>query len=339
MASALFGRRTFLAGLAGTGALALAGCSGASTTAPKSDANVVRIGHQTAGDLVHTRGSLEARLARLGFTVQWFRFASGPPLLEAMGAGAIDFGPAGETPPVYAQAAGSDFVYLANIPPFGGGRVLALVVPGSSPVRRLAEIRGKKIAYVQGSAAQYFLVKALAEVGLAPDDVEGVNLPPGDALTAFNRGDVDAWVTWDPYLIRVEAAGARVVRNAAGISTQGAYFLGTRAFAADHPEVVREILDEYRLVGEWAEAHPAETAKILASQMSLDLATATALAGRRRFTLRPIDANVLARQQQVADLFLKLGTLPRPVDVRQATLPPELYARVLPPGLRAVARG
>ncbi|WP_372478199.1 hypothetical protein [Nostoc mirabile] len=75
---------------------------------------VLRMGYQSSGDLVRVTGVLEKRLEPLGVKVEWAQFAQGPQLMEAMNVGKIDVGSVGETPPIFAQAAGARIVYLAG---------------------------------------------------------------------------------------------------------------------------------------------------------------------------------------------------------------------------------
>ena len=167
---------------------------------------VVTIGFQKYGNLIllKGRGGLESRLAPLGFRVEWREFPSGPPLLEALNAGAIDFGHAGETPPIFAQAAGVPFVYVAYEPPAPKGE--AILVPRNSPINTLADLKGKKIALNKGSNVHFLLVRALESAGVKYSEIEPIYLAPADARAAFERGAVDAWVIWDPFLAAAEAA-------------------------------------------------------------------------------------------------------------------------------------
>ncbi|MEH1917794.1 LLM class flavin-dependent oxidoreductase [Nostoc sp.] len=136
---------------------------------------------QRDGDLIaHEKKVMEKRLAPLGVDVQWSLFVSGPPLLEALDTGSIDLGPTGETPPIFAQAAGSKLVYLVNIPGLTA-EAKAIIVPKDSSIRTLTDLKGKKVAFARGTALTYFLVKALEEVGLKLSDIKPVNLTCGFA--------------------------------------------------------------------------------------------------------------------------------------------------------------
>lgn len=155
---------------------------------------VVRVGYQKYGNLIllKGKGTLERKLAPLGFKVEWKEFPSGPPLLEALNVDAIDFGHAGESPPIFGQAAGAQFLYVAHEPPAPKGE--AILVPKTSPITQVADLKGKKVAFNKGSNVHYLLVKALEKASLKYADIEPVFLAPADARAAFERGSVDAWV-------------------------------------------------------------------------------------------------------------------------------------------------
>lgn len=131
-------------------ALAIAALSW-SAAGHAADASV-RVGYQKAGLLavLKAQGSLEKKLAPLGFKVEWKEFPAGPQLLEALNAGGIDFGYTGAPPAVFAQAARANFVYVGAEP--GGKTNEALFVLEKSPIRSVADLRGKRIALQRAPA-------------------------------------------------------------------------------------------------------------------------------------------------------------------------------------------
>ena len=204
----MFTKRSVLGGLVGAVLLSLlpAGAQAAD--------QVIRIGFQKYGNLIllKGKGDLEKKLAPLGYKVVWTEFPSGPPLLEALNVGAIDFGHAGEAPPIFAQAAGAPFIYVAHEPPAPKGE--AILVPKNSPIKTVADLKGKKVALNKGSNVHYLLVKALEKAGVKYSEIEPVFLAPADARAAFERGSVDAWVIWDPFQAAAEVAtDARTLAN------------------------------------------------------------------------------------------------------------------------------
>ena len=139
----------------------------------QAQAETLRIGYQKYGTLVllKAKGTLEKRLAADGVQVQWTEFPGGPQLLEGLNVGSIDFGVTGETPPVFAQAAGADLLYVAYEPPAPNSE--AILVPKDSPIKSVAELKGKKVVLNKGSNVHYLLVRALEDAGLTKDDVDG----------------------------------------------------------------------------------------------------------------------------------------------------------------------
>ena len=221
-------RRTTLTGLLAAPALLRAAALRAETGAPKE----FRIGYQKSGILIVARqqGGLEARLKALGVeNVKWVEFQFGPPIMEALGLGALDVGAAGDTPPVFAQAAGAKVVYVAATP----AQQSAILVPQASPIQSLAELKGKKLAFAKGSSSHNFVVQALAKAGLAYTDVTPVFLNPADAVAAFARGSVDAWAVWDPFFALAEKRhNARVLTTTKGILDSNSFYLANSEFAA-----------------------------------------------------------------------------------------------------------
>ena len=138
----------------------------------RADEKTVRLGYQKYGTLVLLKGKglLEPKLAALGYKVAWAEFPAGPQLLEALGAGAIDFGSTGEAPPIFAQAAasGDRLLYVAHEPPAPLGE--AILVPKDSAIRSVADLQGRKVALNKGSNVHYLLVRTLEAAGLSYAD-------------------------------------------------------------------------------------------------------------------------------------------------------------------------
>src|SRR5271155_2286197 len=147
--------------------------------------NVLRVGYQKYGTLVllKARGSLEKRLTPLHVEVKWTEFPAGPQLLEGLNVGAIDFGIAGEAPPIFAQAAGANMVYVGNEPPASAAE--AIVVLKDSPIKTVADLKGKKVALNKGSNVHFLLVKLLERAGVNYNDIDTIFLTPADARAAF----------------------------------------------------------------------------------------------------------------------------------------------------------
>ena len=282
----------------------------------------VRIGYQKYGTLtlLKGRGTLEKRLAEQGVGVKWTEFPAGPVLLEGLNVGSIDFGTVGEAPPIFAQAAGANLVYVGNEPASPASE--AIVVPKGSGLRTLADLKGKKIALNKGSNVHYLLLKALEKAGVAYADIQPVFLPPADARAAFERGSVDAWAIWDPFLAAAEKQlGARVLADGKGLVANYQFYLASRTYAEKHPDILRIVLDEVARVDDWGRNNPDEVATILSAQTGLSKEVVALAASRYAYGVKPVSVDVIASQQRVADAFSSLKLIPKPIIVKDALLP------------------
>ncbi|WP_118182780.1 sulfonate ABC transporter substrate-binding protein [Paraburkholderia phosphatilytica] len=322
-------RRTLLkavAGMAGAAAVNGAGLltAGASlfasgTAHAQGSGKTIRIGYQKYGNFVvlKARGTLEKRLAPQGISVQWLEFPGGPQLLEGLNAGAIDIGTVGETPPIFAQAGGVDFVYIGSEPPAPKGE--AIVVPEHSPIRTVADLRGKRVALNRGSNVHYLLVKALQSAKLDYRDIQPAYLAPADGRAAFTQNGVDAWVIWDPYLAAVQRqANARVLVDGEGLVDNVQYYLASRKFAQAERPLVQTLLDEIEKVDVYARDHVSEVAAQLSPLVGLDVPTLELALNRQSYDVQPITEKTIAYQQQIADTFTNLKLIPRKLDVADA---------------------
>jgi sulfonate transport system substrate-binding protein len=283
--------------------------------------NVIRIGYQKYGTLVllKARGSLEKRLAPLHVEVKWTEFPAGPQLLEGLNVGAIDFGTVGEAPPIFAQAAGADLIYVGNEPPASAAE--AILVPKDSPLKTVAELRGKKVALNKGSNVHFLLVKLLEKAGVQYKDIDAVFLTPADARAAFERGSVDAWAIWEPFLAAAQRqTGARILADGNGVVSNHQFFLASRPYASKRADVVAIVLEEVAAVDEWAKTNPKEAAAALSPQVGLDQATLELALSRGGYGVKPVSDQVLAEQQRIADTFYELKLIPKHINVRDATL-------------------
>jgi sulfonate transport system substrate-binding protein len=284
--------------------------------------NVLRIGYQKYGTLVllKARGSLEKRLAPLHVEVKWTEFPAGPQLLEGLNVGSIDFGTVGEAPPIFAQAAGADLVYVGNEPAASAAE--AIIVPKNSPIKTVAELKGKKVALNKGSNVHFLLVKLLEKAGVKYSDIDTVFLTPADARAAFERGSVDAWAIWEPFLAAAQRqTGARILADGTGVVSNHQFFLASRPYASKRADVVAIVLEEVGAVDAWAKTNPKEAAAALSPQIGLDQATVELALSRGGYGVKPVDDAVLAEQQRIADSFYDLKLIPRHINIRDATLP------------------
>lgn len=281
---------------------------------------LLRIGYQKSASLLalqKAQGSLERRLAALQADVKWVEFPAGPQLLEGLNVGSVDVGFVGEAPPIFAQAAGANFIYIGNDP--AAPEAEAIVVPKESAIRTLADLKGRRIALNKGSNVHYLLVRALEKAGLKYSDIQPVFLPPADARAAFEKGAVDAWVIWDPFLAAVEKqTGARILADGRGLVNNHAFYLAERQFTQKHPQLVRALFEDSVEQGRWLKANLKEAARRIAPIQGLDIDVVERTLQRAEYGVAPVTPGVAAEQQKVADAFLELKLIPKPVRIADA---------------------
>jgi len=296
-------------------AIALVG----TTASSHAEDKVIRIGYQKYGKLVllKSKGTLEGKLKAQGFNVTWTEFPAGPQLLEALNVGAIDFGNTGEAPPIFAQAAGAPLVYVAHEPPAPRGE--AILVPKDSPIRSVADLKGKKVALNKGSNVHYLLVKALEKAGVKYADIQPTFLAPADARAAFERGAVDAWAIWDPFQAAAEAAtGARSLTNGEGIVSNHQFYFTTEKFAEVNPRIVEGVLAQLAEVDAWAKGDIKAVAEQLSPSVGIPAPVLEVALKRQSYGIKPLDEATVAEQQRIADTFHALGLLPKQIKIASA---------------------
>ena len=284
----------------------------------------VRIGYQKYGTLILLKasGELEKRLAPLGVKVTWSEFPAGPQLLEGLNVGGVDFGTTGETPPIFAQAANAKIKYIGYEPPAPRGE--AIVVQSNSSIKTVADLKGKKVVLNKGSNVHYLLVKALENAGLKYSDVETVFLAPADARAAFERGSVDAWVIWDPFLAAAETSiGAKVIQDGTNTVNNHQFYLAEENYASKRPDVVAAIFDELKKVNDWAVTKPKEVANALAPLTGLDTLTLEKALSRGGYGINYLNEKVITEQQKIADTFYDLKLIPKKLDIKSVVWQPE----------------
>lgn len=306
-------RRHVLTAAAAGASLAIAGPSWA-----QSASRVLRVGHQKGWlSILKSRGTLEKRLAPLGVKVTWVEFNAGPVQLEALNVGSIDFGDVGEAPPIFAQAAGAPLVYAGATVP--RPRLEAIIVPKGSPIKTVADLKGKRVAYNKGSNVQYFLVKLLEKHGLKYGDVQSIFLPPPDARAAFEKGAVDAWIIWDPFLASAQKTlDAQLLADATGIVNNRAYYFTSREFATQNVDVLKIAIEEINAIDTWASKNKLAAAQELSKVLGLDQSITELYINRSAFGTAAVNSDILAEQQQIADTFFELKLIPKKLNLRHA---------------------
>ncbi|RMA62517.1 sulfonate transport system substrate-binding protein [Acidovorax sp. 100] len=310
----LIHRRTVLGALA-----ALASGLAAAQGKPET----LRIGLQKSSTLttiLRTRGTLEQLLAPLNVKVSWHEFTSGLPLLEALNLGNIDVSAdVADTVPVFAQAAGANLTFVAQESPSPAAQ--AIVVRADSPIKTVADLKGKKIGFAKAAGVHFLLIAALEKSGLTFKDIEPAYLTPADGRAAFERGAIDAWVVWDPFLAAVQKQSAvRVLADGRELASYQRYYLAGTPYAKARPDVLGVFFHELQKAGAWVKQSPKDAAALLAPVWGLDAGVIELANSRRSYEVRAVVPTALAEQQRIADAFLAEKLLPRRVNALDVPL-------------------
>ncbi|MEI6600524.1 MAG: sulfonate ABC transporter substrate-binding protein [Comamonadaceae bacterium] len=288
----------------------------AQTVAASPAPEQLRIGYQKSAAnlvIVKQQGTLEKRFPQT--KVSWIEFPAGPQLLEALSVGALEFGLTGDAPPVFAQSAGKDLVYVGAEPAKPDSS--AILVPKDSALRTLADLKGKRIALQKGSSAHYLLVRAVEKAGLQWSDITPIYLAPADARAAFERKSVDAWAIWDPFYAATELAIApRVLSTGRGLSGNNSFYLASVHFAKQHVRNIAALFEELTRADRFVQEHRPEAIKLIANFSGLDAGVVSLFLQRRPPSpVGLLDTQTAVEQQKVADAFSRLALIPKPVQV------------------------
>ncbi|WP_151978146.1 sulfonate ABC transporter substrate-binding protein [Acinetobacter soli] len=300
-----------------TSMMMLSGCA----KEQKQALTTLNIGFQKYGllPIVKQRGDLDQALKAQGIQVKWVEFPAGPQLLEGLNVGSVVFGESGEAPPIFAQAASPNLVYVANQP--AAPNAEALIVQKNSPIQSIQDLKGKRVALNKGSNVHYLLLKLLEKNQLTLQDIQVVYLPPADARAAFEKGAVDAWVIWDPFFAAAEQQiGTRVLATGQNLVSNHQFYLADRKFAEQHPEVLKTVVQQLNQTTEWVKTHQDDAARLLEKPTALDFNILKTSISRMGFGVTPLSSEVIQQQQYVADAFYQQKLIPQPLKIQDAIL-------------------
>lgn len=296
-----------------TGLISLSATVTAAEPAPKQ----LRIGYQKGSVsmvLAKSHQYLEQRYPQTTFS--WVEFPAGPQLLEALNVGSIDLGSTGDIPPIFAQAAGADLVYVGSEPAKPKAEVI--LVPQESPLRSVADLKGHKVAFQKGSSSHNLVLRALQKAGLKFTDIQPAYLSPADARAAFQQGNVDAWAIWDPYYsAALIHGGVRGLTDGSQLNQTGSFYLASRPFAEQNGEFLQNVLKTFSDADDLTRTQRAQSVVLLAKTMGLPEPVIASYFDHRPPTeITPVSAATAEKQQRTADLFYDNHLVPKKVDIR-----------------------
>lgn len=304
--------------------LAIAGCghtTGEPAREKSTPTETLRIGYQKWGtfSILKASGELQKSFAPEGVKIEWIEFPSGPPLLEALNAGSIDIGHTGDSPPLFAQAAGIPFVYFAASS--ASPRSSAILVPRDSKIHTAADLRGRRVGFGKGTSAHTLVLRYLARNGLPFSSIVPVYLSPADGRAALESGSIDAWAIWDPFLASAETDGSRALTSGVGYVDGREFYLASREMAQARGHRLREFLEKLKSIKAWAKARPEEVNRFLSADTGIaPTAVALAESRRNRYDTEAMSPELIAAQQTLADQFFEAGLLPAKIDVKADVL-------------------
>lgn len=283
-----------------------------------AETKVLRVGFQKGEPVFMTAKAnkdLETLLGPRGIGVEWVEFPFGPPMLEAMRVGSIDLGAVGDTPPIFAQAARADLLYLAA----NRGAPQSVMLPEGSKIETLTDLKGQKLALGRGSSGHNFVLLVLEKAGLRYDEIQPVYLSPADAGAAFERGAIDAWAVWEPYTsIFVTRPGVRILTTNKEIGEQFGYIMGNGPFVRANPALITPVIQAIGATAERVRRHQAQAAALLAGATGLPQEVWTRALAQDAFQVLPMNEELTRSQQKIADRFHTLGLVP--VDIKVSNI-------------------
>ncbi|MDB5654706.1 MAG: alkanesulfonate transporter substrate-binding protein [Tardiphaga sp.] len=263
----------------------------------------------------NSRAVMEASgvLKDLPYKIEWKEFAAAAPLLEALGAGAIETGLVGDAPFTFAAAANVPVKAIAAFRQTQDG--LAVLVPKESAIKSFDELKGKKIATGRGSIGHQLILSALESKGWTTSDIQLVFLAPADAKVAYSRGSVDAWSTWEPYVSQEEVLfQSRRILTAEGLSGGLSLQVATPTAIQDKRPELQDYLQRLTKARIWALSNGASYAETWGKLMNVPPAVPLAWLTRAKIRVAPIDDGVVAEEQKTIDLYLRNGLIKQKLD-------------------------
>lgn len=307
-------RRHFLKFGAGLVAVGVgAGC------APAGGPDTVRLDYayyNPVSLVLRRKGWLEEEFRPDGIRVEWVLSLGSNKANEFTASGTVHFGSTAGSAALLARANG---VPLKTVWLYSQPEWTALVTGRESPIRQLADLRGRKVAATRGTDPWFFLLRALDSAGLSQRDIEIVQLQHPDGEQALLQGQVDAWAGLDPYMAHAElAAGARLFFRRPEWNTYGTLNV-LESFLDRYPDIVERVLAVYERGRAWARQNPDELVAILAEESKMAPEIGRKVLTERTAFPDPVPGDQLKTVlREISPLIQKEQLAPAGVDLRAA---------------------
>jgi sulfonate transport system substrate-binding protein len=308
----IFSRRGLLRSSAAASVALLTGCKKSAPTV------TLTIGDQKGG--LQTLFEAAGQLSDLDYTLNWAQFGAAAPLFEAMNAGAIDAGIAGDAPFVF---------FLASSPPVQAVAALnftnpaavpaAIMVRANSGYADIHDLVGKNVAVVRGSSGQYIVLAALKQANLPLDSVKFTYLAPSDGMTALLNNGLDAWGTWEPYVsIGALHYGLTSIALPANLLQGLGFMVATDQAISGKHAALADFLGRFGKARDWVASNQSAYAAAFAKDTGVPADVAAKYVFNNAFAVTPITPARIADVQSLTDLYAAAGLLPKTFPVAPA---------------------
>lgn len=309
--------KTVAIGFLGFVLIVAAGCSSSASSGGKPEKIRLDYAYYSPTSLVLKRsGWVEEEFVEEGIEIEWALSQGSNKALEFLNSDSVDFGSSAGAAALMSKANGAP---IKNVYIFSKPEWTALVTNSQSGIKKVNDLKGKKVAATLGTDPYIFLLRSLNAEGVSADDVEIVNLQHGDGASALTSGSVDAWAGLDPHMARLELeSDAELFYRNADFNTYG--FLNVREdFAEDYPEYVNRVIQVYEKARKWVLENPDEAAKLLAEEASIQEDVARIQLERNDFS-EPVPGEIHHEALVEAGKLLQEGeVIDSEVDVEELT--------------------
>jgi sulfonate transport system substrate-binding protein len=227
---------------------------------------VIRIGVSSAGvgnpprtaagwtSIAQVHHYVENEFAADGVPVKWIFFkGQGPAVNEAMANDQLDFTTLGDLPSIIGRASG---LHTRLVMVTSARSESFIAVAPDSPIKSVADLRGKKITLNKGTASQLLANRVFEKYGLAEKDVKIVNMEPANGKAAFLAGQVDAFFGTVDVLLLKEKGQARILWSSKDFpaACSAGHVLVNENFAKRFPDASYRVVKALVKAAHWASA-------------------------------------------------------------------------------------
>jgi sulfonate transport system substrate-binding protein len=311
----MLSRRGFLAGAAGAGLTPLGLPRLARAADKPSEIRIDWATYNPVSMVLKQNGLLEKEFAKDGIGVRWVQTLGSNKALEFLNAGSIDFGSTAGSAALLSKINGNPIksIYVYSRPEW-----TALVTRKDTPVNKIEDLKGKRVAVTRGTDPHIFLVRALQSVGMSEKDIVPVLLQHPDGKIALIRGDVDAWAGLDPMMAQAQVEdGARLFYRNKAANTYG-ILNASQDFLGKYPDLTKRVLGVYEDARKYCLSHYDEEKKVFIDVTKLpDAVVDIQLKERTELTFNRIGPEQRDTILQAGLALQQAGVIPSNVDVKK----------------------